>query len=101
MPSANLCFLLLLYIRKVLKEIFSEMAQNSQRSVFTQNEDVARRRVREGPWGPQVGARRGPTLGYAWGSPGAPGTLSHRLFAYKLPFTLKITGTDKFSTKHT
>ena len=49
------------------------------------------------PWGPQGGGRRGPTL--RGGPLEAPGTSSHRLFAYKFTFTKKMPGMEKFSTK--
>ena len=97
MPQASCCFLLFLYFRKVIQEIFSERAQNSRRLIFTRNEDEVRRRARGEPWGSQVGARRGPTLGRTWGALVAPGTPSHHLFAYKLPLTLKSSGTEKNS----
>ena len=47
------------------------------------------------------GTRRGPTLGRAWAHLGALATAFRHLFAYKLPLTLKILGTELFSTKHT
>ena len=42
-----------------------------------------------------------PPLARPGGPLEAPGTSSHRLFAYKLPLTLKSSGTEIFSTKHT
>ena len=98
MPQASCCFLLFLYFRKVLKEIFSEWAENPRRLVFTQNEDKDRRRPGGVPWGPQGVPGAGPPLAAPGGPLEAPGTSSHRLFAYKLPLTLKSLGTEIFST---
>ena len=95
MPQASCCFLLFLYFRKALKEIFSEWAENPGRSVFTRNEDQHRRSA----LGPPGGARHGPTLGRAWGPLVAPDTSSHRLFAYKMPSTLISSGTELFSMR--
>ena len=76
MPRASCYFMLFLYFRKALKELFSEWAENPRRSVFTRNEDWDQRRPRGGPVGTQRGTRRGSTLGHAWWAPRRPG---HRL----------------------
>ena len=89
------CFL---YFRKSLKEIFLEWSEIPQRSVFTRNEDRVRRRPGGGPGRRQRSTRRGPTLGHTWW---ALATASRRLFAYKMPLTVKMSGTKLFSTKHT
>ena len=55
------------------------------------------KRSQGAPHACQAQAHPRPRLGVTWCPPGTP---SHRLFACKLPFTLKISAMENFSTKH-
>ena len=73
--SASFCFLLFLYFRKAVKEIFSELDENQRRSLFQRHVHGVQRGDGGALGGGHTRARRGPTLGRAllWcGSLGAP-----------------------------
>ena len=70
--QSQFMFSAVLYFRKVLKEIFSEWAENLRGIIFHRKEDCVQRRAQEVAWGHQRGARRGLGLTHAWGSCGAP-----------------------------
>ena len=81
-PVVVFCMFLVseIHLRK-----YSRNGQNPRKPIFTRNEDRDRRRPEGGPGSTQRGTRRGSALGRAWWAPGRSG----RLFAYKLPLTLK------------
>ena len=81
--SASSFFLLFLYFRKAVKEIFSELDENQRRSLFHRHVHGVQRRDGEAPGGGHTWARRGPTACRAegWCGPlGWPPTSPFRLF---------------------
>ena len=99
MPQDSFYFMLFLYFRKVLKEIFSKWAENPRRLVLPGTKTKTKGDLEGCPGVPRGVPGMGPPWAMPVGSLEAPGTSSHRLFAYKLPLTLKSSGTEIFSTK--
>ena len=83
--SASSCFLLFLYFRKAVKEIFSELNKNQRRSLFHRHVHGVQRRDGEAPGGGHTWARRGPTSCRTEGCSGPlgwPPTPPFRLFIH-------------------
>ena len=97
--SASSCFLLFLYFRKAVKEIFSQLDENQRRSLFHRHVHGVQRR--DGG-----GAASQPQHGVAWPHPLAPwggvgptGVSSRRPFAYLFLPTRKPIIPEPLSTK--
>src|SRR5665811_683656 len=81
--SASSCFLLFLYSRKAIKEIFSELDENQRAPVFHRHDQRVQRGDGDEPRGGHARAQRGPTSGHAegWRGPlGCPPTPPFRLY---------------------
>src|SRR4051794_38991206 len=64
--GASSCFLLFLYFRKDVQEIFSELHGTNASTEKSRNEDCAGRTPEGGAPGGQTPPRRGPTLAHTW-----------------------------------
>ena len=92
MPSASSLFLLFLYFRKSLLEIFSELDENLRGIFMRRNTPPCRRAT----WGPLRGQGRPPAVAPLGGAGGTRpchlGTSSAPSDAYKIPLNLKTSG---------
>ena len=82
--SASSSFLLFLYSRKVILEIFSELDENLRRSLFHQHKHRVQRRDGGEPPGGHTHPRRGCTPGRALGWCGGLVALLHLSFGLRV-----------------